>query len=190
MTTEPTTTVPQVGPRITKEHIDDLLSRSDWSDIKIGNKTTVVCLTLPNGFEVIESSGCVDPTNYDHVLGVEICKKRIIDQVWKLEGYALAHDLAKPVPATEVVSGTGIGGLGFGSAIQALKDGRKVARAGWNGKGMWLVLQVPDAHSKMTLPYIYIEYPVDHPAYQNGSRVPWLASQTDALAEDWVVLTD
>lgn len=55
---------------------------------------------------------------------------------------------------------------------------------------MWLALQVPDAHSKMTLPYIYIEYPVGHPAYQNGSRVPWLASQTDALAEDWMVLPD
>jgi hypothetical protein len=37
----------------------------------------------------------------------------------------------------------------------------------------------------MTLPYIYIEYPKGHPAYPNGSRVPWLASQTDLLAEDW-----
>ena len=51
---------------------------------------------------------------------------------------------------------------------------------------MWLCLQVPDEHSKMTLPYIYIEYPVGHPAYPAGSRVPWLASQTDILAEDWI----
>ena len=88
-------TVPQSGPRITKEQIDRLLAESTWSDLKIGAKTTVVCLTMPNGFEVIESSGCVDPTNYDHGLGVEICQRRIVDQVWKLEGYALAHDLAK-----------------------------------------------------------------------------------------------
>jgi len=78
-------------------------------------------------------------------------------------------------------------GLNFGQAIEALKAGYKVARTGWNGKGLWLELQVPDAHSKMTLPYIYLNYPEDA---QNtpGARVPWLASQTDCLAEDWQVM--
>jgi hypothetical protein len=73
----------------------------------------------------------------------------------------------------------------IGWAISQLKSGRRVRREGWNGKGMWLELQTPDENSKMTLPYIYIEYPQGHPAYPNGSRVPWLASQTDILAEDW-----
>lgn len=72
-----------------------------------------------------------------------------------------------------------------GQAIELLKRGKTVRRTGWNGKNMWLALQRPDAHSKMTLPYIYIEYPVGHPAYPSGSRVPWLASQTDILANDW-----
>lgn len=76
----------------------------------------------------------------------------------------------------------------FGGALAALRSGQKVCRAGWNGKGMWVALQVPDKHSKMTLPYIYIEYPDGHPAYPSGSRVPWLASQTDMLAEDWEVV--
>jgi hypothetical protein len=75
--------------------------------------------------------------------------------------------------------------LNFGQALGWLKKGKAVYRSGWNGKGMWLQLQTPDANSKMTLPYIYIEYPKGHPAYPNGSRVPWLASQTDLLAEDW-----
>jgi len=79
--------------------------------------------------------------------------------------------------------------LTFGDAIAALKNGKRVARSGWNGKGMWLAMQVPDAHSKMTLPYIYIEYPEGHPAYPSGSRVPWLASQTDMLTEDWIILS-
>lgn len=78
--------------------------------------------------------------------------------------------------------------LNFGQALEALKLGRRVARAGWNGKGMWLLLQIPDANSKMTLPYVYIEYPSGHPAYHNGSRVPWLASQTDMLSEDWCIV--
>lgn len=77
--------------------------------------------------------------------------------------------------------------MDFGDAIRALKGGTKVARAGWNGKGMWLELQRPDAHSKMTLPYVYLNYPADA-AFTPGARVPWLASQTDMLAEDWSVV--
>lgn len=77
--------------------------------------------------------------------------------------------------------------LNFGDALHYLKFGKKVARTGWNGKGLWLELQTPDAHSKMTLPYIFMSYPADA---QNtpGARVPWLASQTDMLANDWMVL--
>jgi len=75
----------------------------------------------------------------------------------------------------------------FGDAIIVLKAGGKVARKGWNGKGLWLELQVPDAHSKMTLPYIYMCYPNDA-INTPGARVPWLASQTDVLAEDWEVV--
>lgn len=76
----------------------------------------------------------------------------------------------------------------FAWALDQLKGGRRVARSGWNGKGMWVELQRPDAGSKMTLPYLFIEYPVGHPAYPNGCRVPWLASQTDLLADDWVLV--
>jgi hypothetical protein len=79
--------------------------------------------------------------------------------------------------------------LSIGEALALLREGRAVARKGWNGKNMWLKLQVPDAHSKMTLPYIYMEYPPGHPAYPDGCRVPWLASQTDILAEDWGVVS-
>ena len=78
--------------------------------------------------------------------------------------------------------------MDFCYALNALREGKRVARKGWNGKGMWLQLQVPDENSKMTLPYIYIEYPVGHPAYPNGSRVPWLGSQTDLLAEDYFIV--
>ncbi len=68
--------------------------------------------------------------------------------------------------------------MNFGQAIEALKNGDRVSRSGWNGKGMWLELQVPDEHSKMKLPYIYM-------STVTGALVPWLASQTDMLKEDW-----
>ena len=69
----------------------------------------------------------------------------------------------------------------FGDALIFLRQGKKVARFGWNGKNMWLHLQKPDMNSKMTLPYIYMKT-------AQGDLVPWLASQTDILAVDWEIV--
>ncbi len=71
--------------------------------------------------------------------------------------------------------------LNFGLALAALKNGLKVCRSGWNGKNMYLELQCPDSHSKMTLPYIYMYT-------AQGDLVPWLASQSDMLSDDWEIL--
>lgn len=80
--------------------------------------------------------------------------------------------------------------MDFGQAIQELKKGRRVARKGWNGKGIFLELQIPDEHSKMTHPYIYIDTTGLQTDNQNApkSRVPWLASQNDMLLEDWIII--
>ncbi len=69
-------------------------------------------------------------------------------------------------------------GLDFGQVISLLWSGVKMCRVGWNGKNMYLELQKPDEHSKMSLPYIYMRT-------AQGDLVPWLASQTDMLADDW-----
>lgn len=68
--------------------------------------------------------------------------------------------------------------MNFGEAIQAMKLGKKVCRNGWNGKGVWLAIQNPDEHSKMTGPYIYMKTAQD-------DLIPWLASHADMLADDW-----
>lgn len=85
-------------------------------------------------------------------------------------------------------------GLNFGLALAALKGGKRVARAGWNGKGMWLryvdlyldpefkVVEKPNSQGSW-LPFIVMKT-VD------GKLVPWLASQTDLLAEDWFLVED
>lgn len=78
-------------------------------------------------------------------------------------------------PATNV--------FGFGAALDFLKAGRKLTRQNWNGKGQFIQLQTPDDNSKMSLPYLYITT-VDH------KKVPWLASQTDLLSEDWTVVEE
>lgn len=87
----------------------------------------------------------------------------------------------------------------FGYALIMLKNGHRVARAGWNGKGMWLAYQkaypagipinqntaeatgIPEGTICKFLPYLMMKT-VDN------SFVPWLASQTDILAEDWEVV--
>jgi Protein of unknown function (DUF2829) len=74
----------------------------------------------------------------------------------------------------------------FGRALSLMLAGIAVQRTGWHGSGLCLKAQVPDEHSKMTQPYIYMEYPADHETYP-GARVPWLCSITDFLSEDYVI---
>lgn len=69
----------------------------------------------------------------------------------------------------------------FGAALYALKDRRRVTRKGWNGRGMWLALALPTR--KRHRPYIYMKTVDDE-------IVPWVASQSDLLNNDWVLLGD
>jgi hypothetical protein len=96
--------------------------------------------------------------------------------------------------------------LTFGAAIQALKAGKKVSRAGWNGKGMWLVLMpalyLPPFKTQgterkvndRTAKWIGEDKPLDCQPYiamwtaQQKWQPGWLASQADMLAEDWCVI--
>lgn len=87
----------------------------------------------------------------------------------------------------------------FSTALVHLKHGARVARTGWNGKGMFLVL-VPGSHGltveegrplalagvPVGTKFNYLPH-IDMWTAQ-GDFVPWLASQTDLLAEDWLVI--
>ena len=83
--------------------------------------------------------------------------------------------------------------LTFGGALEFLKKGYKVARAGWNGKGMWLVLihgwDIEEESSLRcdideleTSPWIGMKT-------ADNKFVPWVTSQADVLAEDWVLVS-
>ena len=85
------------------------------------------------------------------------------------------------------------GELSFGHAVKLLKLGMRVSRAGWNGKGMFLFL-VPGSTFKVNRPPLLgiyregkeINYcPHIDMRTADNKIVPWLASQTDILAEDW-----
>lgn len=88
--------------------------------------------------------------------------------------------------------------MDFSDALSALKHGSRVARSGWNGKGMFLFL-VPGSHFIVNRAPLLGIYPegteIDYHAHidmktAQGDVVPWVASQTDLLASDWTeVLT-
>ena len=95
--------------------------------------------------------------------------------------------------------------LTFGDALHMLKLGKKVARSGWNGKGMWLSLSGPIDGRKIHADSFWSENNTDYANEQPGQLATvlpcitmktatgeilmgWLASQTDMLAEDWVTV--
>ena len=80
---------------ITKEDIDNILSKTFIIAEKYDNKTTVIKATLPNGFVIVESSSCIDPNNFDMAVGEQICMKKIEDKIWELEGYRLQCELGE-----------------------------------------------------------------------------------------------
>ena len=93
--------------------------------------------------------------------------------------------------------------MNFGQALEYLKDGYKVARQGWNGKGMFIYLVSGNEVSvsnlrnealkhvgmnRATFNKVKINSHIDMQAADGSIVVGWLASQTDMLSEDWVVV--
>ena len=82
--------------------------------------------------------------------------------------------------------------MNFGKAIEALKEGKRVTRAGWNGKGQYIELATNISYVNSKGEVVNCE----HEAIRNkaiafvgtsGVQMGWLASQADMLAEDWMI---
>jgi hypothetical protein len=73
--------------------------------------------------------------------------------------------------------------MSFSEALLKAKDGEKITRIEWNGKGLFVTAQYPDEHSKMGNPYLYIDAKA-----LGGECNPWVPSQTDLFGEDWEVV--
>lgn len=79
--------------------------------------------------------------------------------------------------------------MNFGKALEALKDGKKVSRKGWNGKGMYLFLvSVLSYETKAEVDSTSAHQSIAMRTADSSVVIGWLASQTDMLAEDWIVL--
>lgn len=94
----------------------------------------------------------------------------------------------------------------FGEALAHARKGRKIARRGWNGKGMYVYLKpgriIPLEMWQVTMPsekpteeekkkgYVVVNPHLDMVNAQGERIIGWLASQTDMLADDWYVFDD
>lgn len=127
------------------------------------------------------------------------------------EGYVITYRKGKPneyvswCPKAEFDEvSRPVDGMTFGQAIEAMKQGKKVARRGWNGKGMWLCVPLCDGPKEIQATGIWGKPNAEY-AEQNGGTVKvvpyvtmkaadgtivmgWLASQTDMLSEDWCIV--
>lgn len=184
------------APSISQQMVDEFI---DFIDVQtMGTKTTVVRATLKNGFEIVETSACVSVENYDDPMGENICLEKIKDKVWMLLGFLLQT-------AVNGVNGTNTEGkepegpdivlrrLTFGLALEAAKKGKRIARAGWNGKGQWVELgknfqYERDGEELKLTSHEDIGSQALVFCGTRGCQVGWLASQADMLAEDWMVL--
>jgi len=77
-------------PKVTKEGIEKRVTKVDY--MVLPNSTVTICnLTLENGFSVRGEAACVDPRNFDLVIGQQLAHRDAFSKVWQLEGYLLAE---------------------------------------------------------------------------------------------------
>lgn len=197
-----------VAPRVQKERIDALMDRVVYHfDQPEGTTSTLAHAFLDGTFLLATGhSACVCRENFNAESGRKWAQDKAEalarDKLWELEGYALRQAMTDGALRIEFKPFSLP--MAFGDALEALKAGHRVARKGWNGKGMWLALsgalegrEIPagqfwNAHNAVhahaqggtakVLPCITMK------TADNAILMGWLASQTDMLAEDWAIV--
>ena len=140
--------------------------------------------TLELAIALAQNGDVVRNVNTGTTLSLDDCRH---DAFWQLAQAPKAEDLPT-VSAVDSQEHLQQPTMDFGYAVKMMKEGKRASRIGWNGKGMWLRLAESPTKTEYRidgevfgfLPYIQMKTADD-------KIVPWLASQTDVLAEDWVI---
>ena len=191
------------GRKLTKEFLEGEIELAEYK--RLSERLTHCTITTKSGFVFTGESACVDPTNYDEYIGNKIAYDNAFGKMWMPYGFwlhkALAdHDnrLQPPSDDNKIEAQDITKGVSFGHAVELLKAGHRVAREGWNGKGMFLYY-VPEnkypasRNEHGTMVGVFEDDMVPYGAYiamktAQNNVVPWLASQTDLLSEDWQIV--
>lgn len=202
--------------KLTKEFLESEIKEKHFT--RIGDRITHCRIVTHSGFEFTGESAVVDAKNFDEKLGEQYAYEQALNGMWLPYSFWLHkampefsnlnvcnaqcecdndESLSGMVKDWQIPNDTT---FDFGTAVEALKQGARVARAGWNGKGMFLSLVKGrdtdyhvnsevfgtgnDGNSQNQLPLLDAIYMKT----ADNKLVPWLASQTDVLAEDWQIV--
>ena len=194
--------------KLTKEFLESEIDKVEYN--RFGETNTHCTIITKSGFSFTGESACVDPNNFDQKTGEKFAYENAFNKMWTPYGFwlhkALAdHDsrLQPPSDDNKIEAQDWMipddATFSFGDAVEILKKGARVAREGWNGKGMWLVLVYPDDDADVPPQPTYGVAGIVEDATNgclpwigmktaDNKFVPWLASQTDVLAEDWQIV--
>lgn len=198
--------------KLTKEFLENEIDKVEYN--RFGETNTHCTITTKSGFTFTGESACVDPNNFDQKIGEKFAYENAFEKMWMPYGFWLHKALAEfdnlptntaqeewlkeetPVAGGSVLPKTER--LSFGDAVAALKEGLRVERAGWNGKGMFLYY-VPEnkypanRNEQATMIGMFKDDMVPYREYialktVDNQVVPWSPSISDALAEDWQIV--
>lgn len=194
--------------KLTKEFLESEIDKVEYN--RFGETNTHCTITTKSGFSFTGESACVDPNNFDQKIGEKFAYENAFNKMWTPYGFwlhkALAdHDnrLQPPSDDNKIEAQDWMipddATFSFGDAVEILKKGARVAREGWNGKGMWLMMVHPDDDVAVPPRPTYAVAGIVDDATNgclpwigmktaDNKFVPWLASQTDVLAEDWQIV--
>ena len=173
--------------KVTKEALQAKIGSIDYVVMPDG-RTTVCQLTMQNGFTVRGESSCVSVENFNKALGEKYAYEKAFDAAWAFEGYLLAElrhreargdALLRRVTAIREAH-TVVGS--FGWVLDRLNEGSRVARAGWNGKGMWVCHINP---GNAVFKGLDMQPCIGMKTVDSKMQPGWVPSQQDMLALDW-----
>ena len=162
---------------------------------------TFCVIVLKNGFTVTGESACANPENFDAELGRKIARQNAVQKIWPLMGYLLKEQLYQnkiTLKRKELAPNS------FEFALVAIKEGKRVVRAGWNGKDQWVALSGPCEPREVLEVSFWSEHSRAFAISQGGTAkvapglllknaqdqivMGWVPSTGDLLATDWYIL--
>ena len=195
------------GRKLTKEFLESEIKEVQYQ--RLSGTITHCTIVTKSGFTFTGESACVDPNNYNKELGEKYAYENAFEKMWMPYGFWLHKALAEydyrlqpPSDDSKIEAQNWMipdnATFDFGTAVEALKQGARVAREGWNGKGMFLYY-VPEnkypasRNEHGTMIGMFKDDMVPYREYialktVDNQVVPWAPSISDALAEDWQIV--
>ena len=180
--------------KVTKDFLESEIDKVEYN--RLGGTLTHCTIYTHDGFTFTGESACVDPEQFDEEIGKRIAYKMAFDKMYPHYGFLLNFIQRHKNQSEEEYDAEENQMLTFGDAIEQLKLGKTVARQGWNGKGMFLFVvkgatvtkAIEDCYGDPSKKGVHTALDAIYMHTVQGNLVPWLASQTDMLSEDWQVV--